>query len=178
MQSGELRAAHIAAVHVSAGPSTTPGRQREERRAEWKTQRRQVRTPALYAPALLVSPHYWCPRIAACDQSPGWRRAARLQEDEAKATGTFPAESRHPFSAPRHRVFVCVADFSDMPCGLLHPWVPQRPYTSAGHDVVPSSAPPQAPTGPTHQPDGNTGSSLRARAQHTPASQAQQAHQG
>ncbi|KAJ9510812.1 hypothetical protein QJQ45_027785 [Haematococcus lacustris] len=63
-KSGELRAAHIAVVPASAAPRTPPGRQREERRAEWKTQRRQVRTPALYAPALLVSPHYWCPRIA------------------------------------------------------------------------------------------------------------------
>ncbi|KAJ9531261.1 hypothetical protein QJQ45_006707 [Haematococcus lacustris] len=41
-KSSELRAAHIASVHVSAGPSTLPGKQREERRAEWKTQRRQV----------------------------------------------------------------------------------------------------------------------------------------
>ncbi|GFH17261.1 hypothetical protein HaLaN_13853 [Haematococcus lacustris] len=32
--------------------------------------------------------------------------------------------------------------------------------------------------GPTQQPGGHTGSSLRARAQHSPASQAQQAHQG
>ncbi|KAJ9524499.1 hypothetical protein QJQ45_019541 [Haematococcus lacustris] len=29
------------------------------------------------------------------DQSPGWRRAARLQENAAKATGPFPAEGRH-----------------------------------------------------------------------------------
>ncbi|KAJ9505834.1 hypothetical protein QJQ45_026012 [Haematococcus lacustris] len=41
-KSGELRAAHIATVHASAGPSTPPGKQREERRAEWKTRRRQV----------------------------------------------------------------------------------------------------------------------------------------
>ncbi|KAJ9518004.1 hypothetical protein QJQ45_004334 [Haematococcus lacustris] len=41
-KSGELRAAHIATVHASAGPSTPPGKQREERRGEWKTQRRQV----------------------------------------------------------------------------------------------------------------------------------------
>ncbi|KAJ9518094.1 hypothetical protein QJQ45_010023 [Haematococcus lacustris] len=40
-KSGELRAAHIATVHASAGPSTPSGKQREERRAEWKTQRRQ-----------------------------------------------------------------------------------------------------------------------------------------
>ncbi|KAJ9513661.1 hypothetical protein QJQ45_015417 [Haematococcus lacustris] len=40
--SSELRVAHIATVHASAGPSTPPGKQREERRAEWKTQRRQV----------------------------------------------------------------------------------------------------------------------------------------
>ncbi|GFH17995.1 hypothetical protein HaLaN_14727, partial [Haematococcus lacustris] len=32
--------------------------------------------------------------------------------------------------------------------------------------------------GPTQQPGSHTGSSLRARAQHTPASQAQQAHKG
>ncbi|KAJ9524826.1 hypothetical protein QJQ45_003040 [Haematococcus lacustris] len=59
-KSSELRTAHIAAVHASAGPSTPPGKQREERRAEWKTQRRQVRTgahTALSAPALFVSPH-------------------------------------------------------------------------------------------------------------------------
>ncbi|KAJ9509528.1 hypothetical protein QJQ45_001976 [Haematococcus lacustris] len=42
VQSGELRAAHIAAVHASAGPRTPPAKQREERRAEWNTQRRQV----------------------------------------------------------------------------------------------------------------------------------------
>ncbi|KAJ9527755.1 hypothetical protein QJQ45_000318 [Haematococcus lacustris] len=39
---GELRAAHIATVHASAGLRTPPAKQREERRAEWKTQRRQV----------------------------------------------------------------------------------------------------------------------------------------
>ncbi|KAJ9518683.1 hypothetical protein QJQ45_018731, partial [Haematococcus lacustris] len=37
----ELRAAHIATVHASAGPSTPLGKQRKERRAEWTTQRRQ-----------------------------------------------------------------------------------------------------------------------------------------
>ncbi|KAJ9508354.1 hypothetical protein QJQ45_011865 [Haematococcus lacustris] len=41
-KSGELRAAHIAVVHASAGPVTPPAKQREERRAEWNTQRRQV----------------------------------------------------------------------------------------------------------------------------------------
>ncbi|GFH16754.1 hypothetical protein HaLaN_13241 [Haematococcus lacustris] len=53
-KSSELRAAHFASVRDSAGPSTPPGKQREERRAEWKTQRRQVCTrahTALYAPA-------------------------------------------------------------------------------------------------------------------------------
>ncbi|GFH20044.1 hypothetical protein HaLaN_17099 [Haematococcus lacustris] len=63
------------------------------------------------------------PALPACDQGPGWRRAARLQEDEAKATGPFPAEGRHPFSAARHRVTVRAQDFPDMPCGPLHPWV-------------------------------------------------------
>ncbi|KAJ9517823.1 hypothetical protein QJQ45_004129 [Haematococcus lacustris] len=42
--SGVLRAAHIATVHANVGHSTPPGKQREERRAEWKTQRRQVIT--------------------------------------------------------------------------------------------------------------------------------------
>ncbi|KAJ9533193.1 hypothetical protein QJQ45_018300, partial [Haematococcus lacustris] len=40
--SDKVRAAHIATVHASAGPRTPPAKQREERRAEWKTQRRQV----------------------------------------------------------------------------------------------------------------------------------------
>ncbi|KAJ9513591.1 hypothetical protein QJQ45_006105 [Haematococcus lacustris] len=40
-ESGELHAADFAAVHASAGPRTPPAKQREERRAEWKTQRRQ-----------------------------------------------------------------------------------------------------------------------------------------
>ncbi|KAJ9528141.1 hypothetical protein QJQ45_005778 [Haematococcus lacustris] len=48
-RSGELRAAHIAAVHASAGPRTPPGKQREERRAEWKTQRRQLYAKAARA---------------------------------------------------------------------------------------------------------------------------------
>ncbi|KAJ9505629.1 hypothetical protein QJQ45_024235, partial [Haematococcus lacustris] len=42
--SGELRAAHIAAVHAGAGPRTPPGNKSEERREEWETQRQQVRT--------------------------------------------------------------------------------------------------------------------------------------
>ncbi|KAJ9509530.1 hypothetical protein QJQ45_001987 [Haematococcus lacustris] len=41
-KSGELRAAHFASVHASAGPRTPPAKQREERRAEWNTLRRQV----------------------------------------------------------------------------------------------------------------------------------------
>ncbi|KAJ9532151.1 hypothetical protein QJQ45_003947 [Haematococcus lacustris] len=41
-KSDKVRAAHIATVHASAGPRTPPAKQREERRAEWKTQRRQV----------------------------------------------------------------------------------------------------------------------------------------
>ncbi|KAJ9513992.1 hypothetical protein QJQ45_021064, partial [Haematococcus lacustris] len=45
--SSELRAAHIASVHASAGPSTPPGKQREERMAEWKTQRRQPASMAM-----------------------------------------------------------------------------------------------------------------------------------
>ncbi|GFH20699.1 hypothetical protein HaLaN_17864 [Haematococcus lacustris] len=113
VQSSELRAAHIATVHANAGPSTPPGKQREERRAGWKTQRRQVRTPALYAPALFVSPH--------CHQSPRWRRAARVQEDEAQADGPFPADGWGAQPAPRHRVTVCAQDLADMLGGLLHP---------------------------------------------------------
>ncbi|KAJ9530319.1 hypothetical protein QJQ45_000712 [Haematococcus lacustris] len=42
LESGEFRAAHTATIHASAGPRTAPGKQREERRAEWKTQRRQI----------------------------------------------------------------------------------------------------------------------------------------
>ncbi|KAJ9513419.1 hypothetical protein QJQ45_005973 [Haematococcus lacustris] len=41
-ESDELRAAHIASVYASAGPSVPPAKQREERRAAWNTQRRQV----------------------------------------------------------------------------------------------------------------------------------------
>ncbi|KAJ9508413.1 hypothetical protein QJQ45_011940 [Haematococcus lacustris] len=41
-KSDKVRAAHIATVHASAGPRTPPAKQREERRAEWNTQRRQL----------------------------------------------------------------------------------------------------------------------------------------
>ncbi|GFH30590.1 hypothetical protein HaLaN_29473 [Haematococcus lacustris] len=45
-KSGELRAAHIATAHASAGPSTPPGKQREERRAVlWETE--QLKTHAI-----------------------------------------------------------------------------------------------------------------------------------
>ncbi|KAJ9514299.1 hypothetical protein QJQ45_012308 [Haematococcus lacustris] len=40
-KSDKVRAAHVATVHASAGPRTPPAKQREERRAEWNTQRRQ-----------------------------------------------------------------------------------------------------------------------------------------
>ncbi|GFH09889.1 hypothetical protein HaLaN_05114 [Haematococcus lacustris] len=46
---------------------------------------------------------------------------------------------------------------------------------SAGPGVVPCGGPPQAPTGPTQRPGSHTASSLRARAQHSPSGQAQQA---
>ncbi|GFH28960.1 hypothetical protein HaLaN_27538 [Haematococcus lacustris] len=49
---------------------------------------------------------------------------------------------------------------------------------SEGHVVVPDNGPTQAPTGPMQQPGSLTASSLRAWAQHSPASPAQQAHQG
>ncbi|KAJ9518261.1 hypothetical protein QJQ45_010260 [Haematococcus lacustris] len=51
--SGALRAAHIATVHASAGPSTPPGKQREERRAEWNQLRDQP-----------VRGMMWCPVVA------------------------------------------------------------------------------------------------------------------
>ncbi|KAJ9529410.1 hypothetical protein QJQ45_013724, partial [Haematococcus lacustris] len=55
--SGEVNAAHIATVRASASPRTPPGKQREERRAEWKTQRRQVRTrPRLVCPRTVCVP--------------------------------------------------------------------------------------------------------------------------
>ncbi|KAJ9532140.1 hypothetical protein QJQ45_003856 [Haematococcus lacustris] len=41
-KSDKVRAVHFASVHASAGPRTPPAKQREERRAEWNTQRRQV----------------------------------------------------------------------------------------------------------------------------------------
>ncbi|GFH07405.1 hypothetical protein HaLaN_02199 [Haematococcus lacustris] len=66
-----------------------------------------------------------------CHQSPGWRRAARVQENPPQAEGTFPAAGRDPFSAPRHRLPFCVAHRFDVPGGLPHPGVPQRPYTSS-----------------------------------------------
>ncbi|GFH16802.1 hypothetical protein HaLaN_13299 [Haematococcus lacustris] len=126
VQSGEPRAAHIAAVHASAGPSTPPGH-----------------------------------------QSPGWRRAARVQENEAEADGTLPAEGWGAQPAPRHCVFVCVADFSDMLGGILHTGVPQRPNTSSRAAspctgcCTPTPTPPASP--PTLRPP-----SARLAARHPP----------
>ncbi|GFH17340.1 hypothetical protein HaLaN_13953 [Haematococcus lacustris] len=73
-----------------------------------------------YAPPPCMPPHCSCPRtigvpaLPACDQSPGWRCAARLQEDPPQATGPFPAAGRHPFSAPRNRVTVCAQDIGEV----------------------------------------------------------------
>ncbi|GFH24801.1 hypothetical protein HaLaN_22660 [Haematococcus lacustris] len=64
-------------------------------------------------------------------QSPGWRRAARVQENPPQADGSFPAEGWGAQPAPRHRLVVCAQDIPDMPGGLPHPWVPLRPYTSS-----------------------------------------------
>ncbi|GFH11368.1 hypothetical protein HaLaN_06853 [Haematococcus lacustris] len=64
---------------------------------------------------------------------------------------------------------------------ILRPaWSQQRDQRVRGlmYPVVPGSGPPQAPTGPKQQPGNHTASSLRARAEHSPSSQAQQAHQG
>ncbi|KAJ9524913.1 hypothetical protein QJQ45_005897 [Haematococcus lacustris] len=127
-ESSELRAAHIAAVHASAGPSTPPGKQREERRAEWKTQRRQVRTgahTALYAPALFVSPHrttrvssavngqqpswsqqrdqpvrgmMWCPVVAPCKPP----QAPRSSQAATQAAASEPGPST-PLPAKRSK---------------------------------------------------------------------------
>ncbi|KAJ9532632.1 hypothetical protein QJQ45_010739 [Haematococcus lacustris] len=63
-KSDKVRAAHIASVHASAGPRTPPAKQREEPQHP------------LYAPALLVSPHYWCPRIGTRG---GWGADAVLR---------------------------------------------------------------------------------------------------
>ncbi|GFH13773.1 hypothetical protein HaLaN_09719, partial [Haematococcus lacustris] len=52
------------------------GKQRQERRDGWTTRRRQVPPPPY------VSPH--------CHQGPGGRCAARVQEDQAQATGASP----------------------------------------------------------------------------------------
>ncbi|GFH27566.1 hypothetical protein HaLaN_25908 [Haematococcus lacustris] len=75
--------------------------------------------PALYAPALFVSRPVDC--FPACHQSPGWRCAARVQENPTQAEGTFPAAGRDPFSAPRNRLPFCVADIFDVPGGLPPP---------------------------------------------------------
>ncbi|GFH28942.1 hypothetical protein HaLaN_27517 [Haematococcus lacustris] len=69
--------------------------------------------------------------LAAGHQSPGWRCVARVQENPPQADGALPAEGWGAQPAPRHRVTVCVADFSDVPGGLPHPGVPQRPHTSS-----------------------------------------------
>ncbi|KAJ9514019.1 hypothetical protein QJQ45_021094 [Haematococcus lacustris] len=50
-------------------------------------------------------------------------------------------------SRPRHRVTVCAQDIPDMPCGLLHPWVPQRLYTSSRAASLPP-LPMRAPAQP------------------------------
>ncbi|KAJ9509146.1 hypothetical protein QJQ45_001638 [Haematococcus lacustris] len=83
---------------LRAGPSVPPAKQREERRAEWKTQRRQVRTPALYAPALLVSPH--SPALAhvndLMEEAAKQRRLLALEEgDSLQDTVPLPCRMRH-----------------------------------------------------------------------------------
>ncbi|KAJ9531122.1 hypothetical protein QJQ45_000851 [Haematococcus lacustris] len=62
---------------------------------------------------------------------------------------------------------------------LLRPaWSQQRDQPVRGMMWCPVVAPRKPPQFPSQQPGSHTGSSLRARAQHSPASQAQQAHQG
>ncbi|GFH13394.1 hypothetical protein HaLaN_09270 [Haematococcus lacustris] len=104
-----------------------------------------------------------------CHQSPGWRCAARVQEDEAQADGTFPAEAWGAQPAPRHRVFWATpprgtaARLFLQPCRLpVHWMLPPYPHSrlvrlawSQQRDqpvrgmmwcpVVPPRKPPQAP---------------------------------
>ncbi|GFH30715.1 hypothetical protein HaLaN_29614 [Haematococcus lacustris] len=102
-----------------------------------------------------------------CHQNPGWRRAARVQENQAQADGTFPAEGWGAHPAPRHRVFVCVAHIADMPGGLPLPGVPQRP-SSSSHAASPCTGcclltpTPPAPPPTLRQP------SARLAARHPP----------
>ncbi|GFH19823.1 hypothetical protein HaLaN_16843 [Haematococcus lacustris] len=113
-KSGELHAAHIATVHASTGPRTPPGKQREERRAEWKTQ------------LLPVKVRVKVRGLAAGHQGPGWRYAARVQGNQAQVKGAPPAAGWGAQPAPRHPAYL-----SDMSGGLPHPRVPQRPHTSS-----------------------------------------------
>ncbi|KAJ9524918.1 hypothetical protein QJQ45_005889 [Haematococcus lacustris] len=131
-KSCELRAAHIAAVHASAGPSTPPGKQRKERRAEWKTQRRQVRTgahTALYAPALFVSPH----RTTRVSSAVNGQQPCERQLNKRRATR--PAGWKPPVGQVEPR--------------LLRPaWSQQRDQPVRGMmwcPVVAPRKPPQAP---------------------------------
>ncbi|KAJ9532738.1 hypothetical protein QJQ45_010826 [Haematococcus lacustris] len=70
------------------------------------------------------------------------------------------------------------------PAGQVEPrlvrpaWSQERGQPVRGLMWCPVVAPPQAPTGPTQRPRSHTASSLRARAQHSPASQAHQAEPG
>ncbi|GFH18972.1 hypothetical protein HaLaN_15856 [Haematococcus lacustris] len=79
------------------------GKQRQERRDGWCTSRRQVKgRPRLVCPRTVCVPAS-CPVKVACQnalvklclaaghQGPGWRCAARLQEDPAEANGAPPA---------------------------------------------------------------------------------------
>ncbi|GFH31410.1 hypothetical protein HaLaN_30453, partial [Haematococcus lacustris] len=117
VQSDELRAAHITAVHASAGPRTPPGKQREERRAEWKTQRRQVRT----------RPRLVCPRTV--NKVPGGAVLRGCEKTKRKLKAHFQLRAEvHSQLRVIASLFV-LRIFLTCLVGYPHPRVPQRPHT-------------------------------------------------
>ncbi|KAJ9506534.1 hypothetical protein QJQ45_019594 [Haematococcus lacustris] len=156
-KSGELRAAHIATVHASAGPSNPPGKQREERRLEWKTQRRQS----------YLSKCGMC--LAAGHQGPGWRCAAQVQENPSQADGTLPAEGWGAQPASSDRLLVCAQTLTPLPlrvpaqpASMAMDWEPE-PEPDPDPDPDPEPEPEPAPVPPTLRPP-----SARLAARHPP----------
>ncbi|KAJ9513583.1 hypothetical protein QJQ45_006110 [Haematococcus lacustris] len=96
-KSSELRAAHIASVHASAGPRTPPGKQREERRAEWKTQRRQPDPEPEPGPEPAPAPPTLRP--------PSARLAARHPPPAAPTGPPMPLDSEDPVMPQQLKVF-------------------------------------------------------------------------
>ncbi|KAJ9526354.1 hypothetical protein QJQ45_009823 [Haematococcus lacustris] len=113
-KSGELRDAHIATVHASAGPRTPPGIQREERRVEWKTRRRQASD--------LDKAHVKDLKEEAAKQ----RRLLALEEgDSLQDTVPLPCRMRHAVHVCR-----CLKHWQQPPTPPV-PGKPKRPSEPA-----------------------------------------------